>query len=87
LKLIFNPHEAVIKSELLMTLARASCAEVAIVARLAIFTWASRCSLKYHVSSMVEDAESLGTEWVHLIKADSVLSFFVTTAANVEIFV
>jgi len=34
---------------------------------------------------MVEDAESLGTEWVHLIKADLVLSFFVTAAANIEI--
>lgn len=70
-----------------MTFARTPCAKVAVAARLAVFTWASRCSFEYHVSSMVEDAESLGTEWVHLIKADSVLSFFVTTAANVEIFV
>ena len=36
---------------------------------------------------MVENAKSLGTERVHLIEAHFVLSFFVTIAANVEIFV
>mmetsp|Transcript_14433 Transcript_14433/g.29520 ORF Transcript_14433/g.29520 Transcript_14433/m.29520 type:complete len:85 (+) Transcript_14433:1544-1798(+) len=68
LKLIVNSHKTIMKSKLLVALARASCAEVAIIARLAVFTWASGCSVEDHISSMVEDAEPFGTEWVHLIK-------------------
>lgn len=75
------------KSEVLVALARTSCAEVAITAGLAVFTWASRCSLLYHISSMVEDAESFRTEWVHLVKRHFVLSFLVAIAANIEILV